>query len=244
MTAIKNKLVKNLQKFFIKNNFSKAVVGLSGGIDSAVTLKLGILALGKKNITAILMPEEGVSKEEHLKDARDLAINEGVEYFVVPIKSFLNNFAKMPWDHSSFADMNTRARVRMAILYHFSNSRNAIVLGTGNKSEIMLGYGTKYGDFGVDVEVIGDLYKTEVYKLAKELNLPEKFINKKPTAELFYGQTDEGEIGASYEVIDKILQRMGNKKKQTDEPEIVKKIIKMVKYNRHKSKPVPIIKKS
>jgi NAD+ synthase len=234
-------LTKNLKLFFQKNNFQKAVVGVSGGVDSACTLKLGIKALGKENITALLMPESGVSKTANLEDARNLVKSEGVEYFEISLKPFIKNFEQMPWKHSDYADMNIRARLRMAILYHFANSRNAIVLGTGNKTEVLLGYGTKYGDFGVDVEVLGVLWKTEVFHLAKELGLPEQFYTKTPSAELHEGQTDEEEIGVSYEIIDRILQNAEKDEKQVDDEKTVQKILNMVEINKHKTRNIPVI---
>ena len=235
MKQITENIVYQLKNYFKKNNFTKAVIGVSGGVDSACTLKLGIQALGKNNIIALLLPEQGLSSDKNLIDARNLVQSEKVKYFEIPINKFLKNYENLTWGNSKIAQMNIRARIRMTLLYHLANTENALVLGTGNKTEILLGYGTKYGDFAIDLEPIGSLWKTEVFKLAKYLKLPEVFYTKAPTAELCQGQTDEEEIGSSYEVIDRILQNMENNQQQTDDFKIVEKILNRVQKNKHKT---------
>ena len=234
-------LATNLTTFFAERNIKRAVVGLSGGVDSAVTLALGVKALGRTNVTAILMPEIGLSSPEHLKDAQNLVQSLGVPSYEVPLNPYLAELNGFPWGTSPLADMNIKARLRMMILYHFANSHDAMVLGTGNKTEVLMGYGTKYGDFGVDVEVIGSLYKTEVFALAKALGLPEIFYTKAPTAELAAGQTDEGEIGATYEQMDRILQNFEQQVSQTDDKALVEKVLKRVPLYKHKVEIVPTI---
>ena len=225
-------LVESLKEFFEKIGKKKAVIGLSGGVDSAVCLALTVKAIGSENVTAIFMPEIGLSKSED--DARDLAKELKVEFLVVPINSFLiDNF---PWKRNNIAKMNIKPRIRMIILYDFANSNDAIVIGTSNKSEIYLGYGTKHGDFASDVLPIGDLLKTEVYSLASELGIPKSIINKKPTAELELNQFDETEIGMGYEEID------NNIKKFLNGENIDEKILKRIKDNEHKRK-IPLIMK-
>lgn len=236
-------LSQNLRKFFEKTGFQKAVLGLSGGIDSALTLAIAVEALGKENVTAVLMPEKVASTSANLEDAKMLAEQFGISYFVEPIDDFLKPFRTLHWDSTQLAEMNIRARSRMMILYHFANVHNALVLGTGNKTEILIGYGTKYGDFGVDVEVIGTLYKTEVFAMAKEIGLPETFYTKAPSAELHAGQTDEEEIGASYATIDRILQNMLEGKIQTDDETTVKNIVERVAKNKHKTEVLPMIQR-
>ena len=113
-----------------------------------------------------------------------------------------------PWSPSQLASMNTKARIRAVMLYSYANTDHALVLGTSNKSELLLGYGTKYGDLAADIEVIADLYKTEVIKLADHIGMPPEIVNKAPSAELAAGQTDEEEIGAPYQDLDKVLQRL------------------------------------
>ena len=203
---MKDKIVKELQQFFSSVQKKKAVVGLSGGIDSAVTLSLTVLALGKENVTAIFMPEVHLTSDQNKDDALHLAKSLGVAIETVPINSFIDASRHLPWLQSRLAAINLKPRIRMMILYHYANAHDAIVVGTSNKSEIYLGYGTKHGDCAADILPIGDLYKGEVIHLAKELGIPYSIISKKPSAELYPGQTDEDEMGITYHEADAILQ--------------------------------------
>lgn len=254
------KLIKALQKFFKDNGFQKAVLGLSGGVDSSLTLKLAVDALGAENVTGILMPETGLTKDENITHAQGLADYFNVQTHMAPINSALVPFNTLPWHPNDLAQMQAKARVRMVTLYHFANTHEGtLVLGTSNKSEILLGYGTKYGDAGADVYVIGDLFKTEVWKMAEFLGLPDEIISKVPSAELAIGQTDEGELGAPYKKLDKILKGMlkacedlddkKQMKKAIDaliekgmDPLLVRKVFHLVQKNRHKSKTPPVLK--
>ena len=229
-----DRLIKGIRDYFRRNNIKKAVIGLSGGIDSALSLKLVADAIGNKNITALIMPEKGLTKLENVKDAVNLCKELKVSYKIVPINNFLNEFKKIKeWKQNKNALINTKARIRAVLLYNYANTHNAIVIGTSNKTEIALGYFTKYGDGAVDIEVIGDLYKTEVWELAKYLKLPKNIINKTPSAELYHGHTDEEEIGEKYQDIDLMLK--GKKKKSN-------KIIGLIKKNKHKTEKIPVIK--
>jgi len=241
MEQIYNNLVQDLKSFFKKQGFSKGVVGVSGGIDSALTLKLSVDALGKENVLGLILPEEGLTSDENIKDATEFCKELGVAHFYRPINSYIESFEELPWEQNSVAVMNLKARVRMVLLYHFANSNQTLVLGTSNKSEIMLGYGTKYGDFAADVEVIGNLYKGQVYELAQFLDLPTSFIEKKPSAELAKGQTDESEMGISYEQADKVLKLIdkGKGKEEVlaaiEDKELVEKVFKLNKSSKHKT---------
>lgn len=198
-------IVKGLKTFFASTGLHRGVVGVSGGVDSALTLKLAVDALGAENVSAIIMPEIGLTSSTNIDHAKALCEFFGVKYHYVPINSLLQSFNTAPWKPNRLAQMNTKARVRAVLLYSYANSENAIVLGTSNKSETLLGYGTKYGDMAADVEVIGELFKTEVVSLADHVGLPPEIVNKKPSAELAPGQTDEEEIGATYIDMDKVL---------------------------------------
>lgn len=239
-------LVSGLQEYGKKHNFSRAVIGVSGGIDSALTLKIAVDALGPKNVTALLMPEKGVSSEENIFHARTLCDFFGVKYHVVPINRFIIEFGMLPWKSGGIAAMNLKARTRMLILYHYANTSGALVLGTSNKSEILLGYGTKFGDFAADVEVIGELYKEDVYALSEYVGMPDELMTKRPTAELAPGQTDEDELGATYGELDPILKQheLGFERllEKGINPALLNRVFRRIEENRHKTAPAPILK--
>ncbi len=177
------------------------VIGFSGGLDSYVVAMLCIKALPREKVHLVLMPDEpGHSSVELAKPL-------GVDCQVIPIKDLVNAFkATLPGGDNEKVIGNLKARIRMTILFHFANSHHLRVMGTGNKSEIAIGYFTKNGDGAADILPIGDLYKTQIRKLAQRLDVPEAVIEKPPSADLWEGQTDEGEIGMSYERLDRILK--------------------------------------
>ncbi len=248
MHNIYTKILAGIHKFFKETQVEKAVIGVSGGVDSALALKLLVDSLGEDKVTAVLMPEKGVSMEENLQHAKGLCQFLKVEYFLVPINKHLMDFLALPWKPSNLAQMNTKARVRMTILYSFANTRNALVVGASNKTELSLGYGTKQGDLGVDIQILGDLFKEEVFALADHVGLPNEFLEKTPSAELFVGQTDEEELGMTYKEMDTILAKIEEGMSKDDlinkglTPHAVHKIFRMREINNHKLLPPFIIK--
>ncbi|MBW2966742.1 NAD+ synthase [Candidatus Woesearchaeota archaeon] len=233
-------LIQGIKDYFKKSNCNKAVIGLSGGIDSSLALVLTAKALGNKNIHAILMPEKGVSKRINVEDAVKLCKELKVKYNIIEISKFLKPYKKLKWKNN-LATTNTKARIRANILYSYANSKQALVIGTSNKTELLLGYGTKYGDLAADIFILASLYKTEIFKLAKKMNLSENIINKTPSAELYKGQTDESELGASYKEIDQILKLTENKQlNKIKNKELFEKIKNRINNNKHK-RTAPII---
>ncbi len=247
MKEIKKKLIIGVQDYMQKTGLKKAVVGLSGGLDSSVVIGLVVEALGAENVHGLLMPYSDVTSKKSIEHAKKVAKKFNVKTTTVKIDEFIEPFTELPWDLTHLAAMNTMARVRAVILYNYANSHNALVMGTSNKSEILLGYGTKYGDLAADIFVIGDLFKTKVIELAKELEVPEEIIEKAPTAELFEGQTDEKELGAPYSELDKILSMIdeGVPREEIEkkfDPKIVDNVIKRLWVHEHKRKTPPIIR--
>lgn len=242
MDIIHQNLVKNLKSFFEESGFKRGVVGLSGGIDSALTFTLAVEALGKHNVTALMLPEKGLTKEDNITNAVALARKAGVRHEVIDIVPFLSDYKNLPWAQNKMAKMNLKARVRMCILYNYANTHKALVLGTSNKTEIMVGYGTKYGDLAADVEVIAALFKKEVYQLSEHLKIPQYFIDVAPSAELEEGQTDEKEMGISYKNLDKILVQL-EKGREDKSDSTVKMVTDKISVNQHKTIMPPVIQK-
>jgi len=243
MLDLHDRLARGIRAYFKKFGFEKAVIGLSGGVDSALSLRLAVDALGNKDVMAVLMPEKGITNVKNVEDAENFCHLLRVEYKVVPINPYIDCLKNLPWKRSNIAMMNIKARARANILYDYANSHHALVIGTSNKSEILLGYGTKHGDIAADLFVIGDLYKTEVVNLSKFLGLPEYIVRKKPTAELYKGQTDEKELGASYAVLDDILMNIGNIRylRKKYNKELISSVLKRISMSEHKRRAPMVI---
>ena len=193
---------------FLKESIGdkKAVLGVSGGIDSTLVLYILKKLLPPEKIIAVHMPESATPPKD-TEDVSYICKSLGIEPMVVKIEPAVRELTGMLGVGKDELGTvgNIKARVRMTVLYGIANMENGIVVGTGNKTEIMIGYFTKYGDGGCDIEPIGDLYKAQVRALAKKLGVPERIINKKPSAALWVGQTDEDDIGMSYDTLDTIL---------------------------------------
>ena len=152
-----HKIVQGVRKYFKKYRFPRAVIGLSGGIDSTLCAKLVADAIGEDRVFGIIMPDKGVTAKTSVEHAKQVAEMIGIKYSVHPINSFLKPFKKLSWKENHIAIINTKSRIRANILFNYANTHNALVIGTSNKSELLLGYFTKYGDGAIDVEVVGDL---------------------------------------------------------------------------------------
>lgn len=249
-------LILGIRDYFNKMGFQKATLGLSGGIDSAVTLVLAAEALGSKNLSVLLMPSQ-YSSDHSLEDARQLAQNLGVSYDVIPIHetfdSFLNDlkplFTGMPED---ITEENLQSRIRATMLMALSNKFGHILLNTSNKSEAAVGYGTLYGDMAGGISVLGDVYKTDVYRLAEFINreqkiIPENILTKPPSAELKPDQKDSDSL-PEYDVLDQVLYAYIEQQKSMEEiigegmdEKLVERIIGMVNQNEYKRYQTPPI---
>ncbi len=223
-------LIQQTRNYFRKAGKENAILGLSGGIDSAVSAAISARALGKENTWGISMPYADQSTEDADLVVRTL----GIRSHEVNIENIVNDFDFL--NLKKLGKGNIKARVRMTILYGFAEKLNGLVVGTGNKSELEIGYITKYGDGGVDIEPLGNLYKTEVKEVAKVLGLPKKIIEKTPSAELWEGQTDENELGMNYEELDAVL------KGKITQGKIYEKVQKMRKISTHKKNMPPLFK--
>jgi NAD+ synthase len=219
----------------------KIVMGLSGGIDSAVTAALCVNALGKNNVITFALPCDSVPQD--LKDAKLIASNLGIKLEVIELTAVYDQFLKSIKNTSNkIAKANLKPRLRMMTLYYLAQSmKNCLIAGTGNRAELQIGFFTKYGDGGVDFEPLGMLYKNEVKKIARILSIPESIIKKTPSPGLWKGQTDEGEIGISYDMIDEILYRIDYDLEFDGlERSVINKVKKMMKAAEHKLKMPPM----
>jgi NAD+ synthase len=240
----KSDIVEFIKAKVDEANCDGIAVGLSGGIDSTLTASLLCEALGKDKVFGIVMPSTTTPTEDKLHGV-EIAQILGIDYKEIAIDSILNEFLLMTQlDEDTTSIGNLKARIRMSIIYYYANSKNYLVSGTGNKSEILIGYFTKHGDGACDIEPIGDLYKTDVYRLSEYLNIPQEIIAKPPRAGLWDNQTDEEEIGMGYDMIDRILYLYGEKDMENEEiaqnldisTDDVDMIINKVMRNAHKSK--------
>jgi NAD+ synthase len=231
------KCIYFIQNIFKYKNFKHAVVGVSGGLDSAVIVALCSRALGNRNVTGLLLPYGEQKDIHHSRSVIDKFNIHAAFFNIKPIVDAFHTDDKRRLG-------NIMARVRMMILYNSSAINNALVVGTSNKTELDLGYFTLHGDGACALEPIGHLYKTEVREIAKELKVPKEVIKKHPSAGLWENQTDEQEIGCSYEIMDKILKiynpmmKDPNNFRDHSRQEIVNTIV----YN-HKNIPVSVIDK-
>jgi len=202
-------LTRKILTGFIKSEitrvgFTRAVIGLSGGIDSAVSCALAAEALGPQNVLAVRMPYKS-SSPDSLEDAEKTAQGLGICLDTIEITPMVDPLIERDREMSKLRKGNLMARSRMIILYDQSEVFKGLVVGTSNKTEILLGYTTLWGDMASAVNPIGDLYKTQLRQLAATLNIPGSVLEKPPSADLWLGQTDEGELGFTYEEVDKLL---------------------------------------
>jgi NAD+ synthase len=197
-------LVEFIRSELHRAGFERGVVGVSGGVDSAVTCFLAARALGPENVLALSLPYQTTSEEARLHSARVIEAT-GVQTRTIDITPVVEPYFELMPEMDRVRRGNVMARARMLILYDHSAEFNALVIGTGNKTEILLGYTTLYGDSACAINPVGDLYKTQIRELAKNLGVPQEIIAKAPSADLWQGQTDEDELGFTYDQVDGLL---------------------------------------
>lgn len=244
-----NQIIEKIERF-MHDQISQAgasglIFGLSGGIDSAVIAYLCQRTV-KKNSLALIMPDTKVSPRSETEDALLMIDKIGLEYKLIDIAPIVNEYSKY-LEPNEFALGNLRARIRMNLLYYYANSKNYLVLGSGDKSEYLIGYFTKYGDGGADIFPIISLYKLQVRQIALSLGVPQNIINKKSSPHLWKEHLAETEIGLAYEEIDPILYCLVDKKQSIEQTvsltqlrrQDVEKIYNMHRNSRHKREPSP-----
>jgi NAD+ synthase len=251
--AINAELVTAILTRFIRAEirragFQRAVMGLSGGIDSSVVTFLAARALGSENVLAVTMPYK-TSSDATKRDAQAVIDRLGVRSIDAPITAQIDAyFARFP-EASRMRLANKCARERMTTLYDQSAAFNALVLGTSNKSELLLGYGTQFGDMASAINPIGDLYKTQLYPLAAHLGLPQDILAKTPTGDLWVGQTDEDELGFTYAEADRLMVLLVDHRWRRAElieagfvPDFVDRVATLIRRNHYKRR-MPVIAK-
>ena len=232
----------------IRMGFTRALVGLSGGIDSALSCYLAAAALGPQNVLAVRMPYR-TSSADSLDDAQKVIDATGVQSLTIPISdmadALINRFPEM----NPMRRGNIMARMRMVTLYDQSAAFNGLVVGTGNKTEILLGYTTLYGDSACAINPLGDLYKTQVRQLSRDLGVPQSIIDKAPSADLWSGQTDESELGFTYAEVDQLLYLLVDEGYSPEEcveagfnEDFVRKVLRRIQRNQFKRMLPPIAK--
>jgi len=245
-------VVRGILTRFIRNEvgkfgFERVVVGLSGGVDSSLSCFLGADALGNQGVIGVLMPYK-TSSPESIADARLVVQQLGIQSVEIDITPQIDAYFERFPDADRMRRGNKMARERMTILYDLSMTHKALVLGTSNKTEFLLGYTTLWGDMACAINPIGDLYKTQVRQLAAHLGVPEQIVKKPPSADLWRGQTDEEEMGLKYEEVDRLLFMMIDERRPRAElerqfdPAFVDRVARMVQGSQYKRR-LPVIAK-
>jgi NAD+ synthase len=251
--AINTDLACKILTGFIKSEitragFSKAVIGLSGGIDSALSCVLAAEALGPENVLAVRMPYKS-SSPESLEHAQMVIEQFRVRSETIEITEMVDPLIARDPDMSKLRKGNIMARARMIVLYDRSEAFKGLVVGTSNKTEILLGYSTLWGDSASALNPIGDLYKTQVRQLSRALDIPSAIVDKPPSADLWLGQTDEDELGFTYEEVDKLLYLLVDQRYSPQEcveagfaQPFVEKVVKRIRNTQFKRMLPPVAK--
>jgi NAD+ synthase len=250
---LNTRIVRELLVRFIKDQttnagFTKVVIGISGGVDSAVSATLAAEALGRENVLGVMIPYR-TSNPKSVEDAKLVISSIGIRSEFIDISKMVDGYC----DDNNITDAlrrgNVMARMRMIVLYDLSAREKALVIGTSNKTEILVGYGTQHGDLASAINPLGDLYKSQIWQLAEAIGVPKPVIEKAPSADLWEGQTDEKEMGVSYAKLDALLYEMIDERHSDEEllkmgfdTSLIQKIRTMIQKNQFKRRP-PVIAK-
>jgi NAD+ synthetase len=247
MQIIYSTLIRELHQYAKNNQQQRAVIGLSGGLDSAVALCIAVRAFGPQNVTALILPEVGLTSNEDIEHAKILTAHLGAMSHYQPINNFLVDYSFVTWDKTEQSNENLKIRVRSTLLHHYAEATNSLLIGTANKSDLALGYGGIQGEFTAHFHILGDLYKSEVLRLAQFIGLPAQLIDKPASLCLKPHRTDEDTLGSPWIKIDDIIDQM----KQGVDPEVliqkgmnsltVHKINRMMQQNEEHTKKLPFI---
>jgi NAD+ synthase len=246
-------IVREVLVRFIKDQttnagFSKVVIGISGGVDSAVSAALAAEALGKENVVGVMIPYR-TSSPKSLEDAQLVIKATGIRSETVDISRMVDGYCEENKVTDPLRRGNVMARMRMIVLYDISAREKALVVGTSNKTEILVGYGTQHGDLASAINPLGDLYKSQIWQLAEALGIPKPVIEKAPSADLWEGQTDETEMGVTYAKLDTLLFEMIDERHSDEElvkmefdAALIQKVRGMIQKNQFKRR-LPLIAK-
>jgi NAD+ synthase len=246
-------MVKDLLVRFVRDEsknagFHRGVIGVSGGVDSAVSASLTAEALGKENTIGVIMPYKS-SSPKSVEDAKLVIDRLGIRSELVDISGMVDAYCDARKVTDRVRRGNVMSRARMIVLYDISANEKALVVGTSNKTEIMVGYGTLFGDTASAINPIGDLYKSQVWQLARELGVPQNIIDKKPTADLWEGQSDEEELGLTYDRLDSLLYHLVDERRNDEElralgfeSDFIDRVKGLIQKNQFKRRP-PLIAK-
>jgi NAD+ synthase len=253
--TINTESVRQILTGFIRSEitrvgFSRAVVNLSGGLDSSLSCYLAAEAIGAENVLALRLPYK-TSASDSLDHAQMVIETLGVQSLTIPITDMADALIQQFPDMSRVRQGNIMARLRMIVLYDQSEVFHGLAVGTGNKTEILLGYTTLYGDSACAINPVGDLYKTQIRQLAREIGIPAVIIDKPPTADLWLGQTDEGELGFTYDEVDQLLYMLVDQRYKPEDcveagfaESFVRSVMERVRRNHFKRVMPPIAKLS
>ncbi len=241
-------LVRFIRNEVTRTGFTRGVFGLSGGIDSSTVAYLAVKALGAENVLAVTMPYK-TSSEATRRDSQAVVDDLGLATLEVPITTQVDAYFAMFPDAARMRLANKCARERMTVLYDQSAAFEGLVIGTSNKTELLLGYGTQFGDLASAINPIGDLYKSQLRSLAAHLGVPRAILEKEPSGDLWVGQTDEGELGFTYADVDRLLVLLVDRRWQPAQlvevgfdTAFVEQVLRMIRRNQYKRR-LPVIAK-